>query len=226
LASNDSTARTASPALGLRPLLAAARNPWDVVLLPLAIAAMFLFAWGVGQMAVPYVPGERLAVSLDAAELPYYALRTSLRMGMALVLSLVFTVVYAHWAAASGRVLRKGRPLRGPEPGIAMVFQSFALLPWLDVLGNVELGLEALGVAARSRRSRALAIGTVMPRSSPTTMLPASSVTMIRRPSADQAAAVLHRFGHMRARHVRRAGEIGDRAGQPEHAVISARGQP
>lgn len=41
--------------------------------------------------------------------------------------------------------------------GIAMVFQSFALFPWLSVLKNVELGLEALGLDARETRKRALA---------------------------------------------------------------------
>jgi NitT/TauT family transport system ATP-binding protein len=39
---------------------------------------------------------------------------------------------------------------------VAMVFQSFALFPWLTVLGNVELGLEALGVPAAERRRRAV----------------------------------------------------------------------
>lgn len=38
-----------------------------------------------------------------------------------------------------------------------MVFQSFALFPWLDVLANVELGLEAMGVPPKEMRQRALA---------------------------------------------------------------------
>ena len=37
-----------------------------------------------------------------------------------------------------------------------MVFQSFALFPWLTVLGNVELGLEAQGITAAERRRRAV----------------------------------------------------------------------
>ncbi len=44
----------------------------------------------------------------------------------------------------------------GPVQGVAMVFQSFALFPWLTVLGNVELGLEAQGVSAAERRRRAV----------------------------------------------------------------------
>ncbi len=53
----------------------------------------------------------------------------------------------------SGEVTWRGVPLRGPAPGVAMVFQSFALFPWLTVQANVELGLEAKGVQ-RAERER------------------------------------------------------------------------
>ena len=56
----------------------------------------------------------------------------------------------------SGDVRWRGRPLTGPSEGIAMVFQSFALFPWLTVQENVEIGLEPLGVPATERRARAL----------------------------------------------------------------------
>ena len=55
-----------------------------------------------------------------------------------------------------GHVEYRGQPITGPVRGIAMVFQSFALFPWLTVLGNVELGLEAQGVSAAERRRRAV----------------------------------------------------------------------
>src|SRR5712692_10120022 len=55
-----------------------------------------------------------------------------------------------------GQVEYRGEPVAGPVQGVAMVFQSFALFPWLTVLGNVELGLEAQGVSAAERRRRAL----------------------------------------------------------------------
>ncbi len=57
----------------------------------------------------------------------------------------------------SGAITFDGRPVTGPSSGIAVVFQSFALFPWLTVLQNVELGLEAQGVPAAARRKRALA---------------------------------------------------------------------
>lgn len=56
----------------------------------------------------------------------------------------------------SGSVKYRGHPVSGPVPGIAMVFQSFALMPWLTVLENVELGLEAQGVGREERRRRAI----------------------------------------------------------------------
>jgi len=56
-----------------------------------------------------------------------------------------------------GSVSYRGTPVMGPAQGIAMVFQTFALFPWLTVLGNVELGLEAQGVDREERRKRALA---------------------------------------------------------------------
>jgi len=59
-------------------------------------------------------------------------------------------------APTSGTVSYRGTPLTGANPGVAMVFQTFALLPWLTVQQNVELGLEARAVPAAERAERAL----------------------------------------------------------------------
>jgi NitT/TauT family transport system ATP-binding protein len=55
-----------------------------------------------------------------------------------------------------GNIFYQGQPVRGPAAGIAMVFQTFALFPWLSVLENVEIGLEALGLPEVEIRKRAL----------------------------------------------------------------------
>ncbi|HVI51139.1 MAG TPA: nitrate/sulfonate/bicarbonate ABC transporter ATP-binding protein [Candidatus Sulfotelmatobacter sp.] len=60
--------------------------------------------------------------------------------------------------ANGGEVLYRGKTINGPANGISMVFQSFALFPWLTVQQNVELGLEAAAVPADEREKRALKV--------------------------------------------------------------------
>jgi NitT/TauT family transport system ATP-binding protein len=57
---------------------------------------------------------------------------------------------------SSGQILWHGKPIDGHMPNVAIVFQSFALFPWLNVLENVEAPLEARGMSAIERRKRAL----------------------------------------------------------------------
>ena len=57
---------------------------------------------------------------------------------------------------SSGALFWHGKPLADQSPNVAIVFQSFALFPWLTVLENVEAPLEARGAAAVERRKRAL----------------------------------------------------------------------
>ena len=70
--------------------------------------------------------------------------------------STLLRIIAGLVAPSGGRVLYHGKPVLKPEPGLTMVFQHFALLPWLTVLENVELGLQAQGVDATLRRKRAL----------------------------------------------------------------------
>ncbi|MDI3327447.1 MAG: nitrate/sulfonate/bicarbonate ABC transporter ATP-binding protein [Alicyclobacillaceae bacterium] len=57
-----------------------------------------------------------------------------------------------------GEVLYHGRPVEGVAPGVAMIFQNFALFPWLTVLENVELGLDREELTAAEKRERALQV--------------------------------------------------------------------
>jgi NitT/TauT family transport system ATP-binding protein len=69
--------------------------------------------------------------------------------------STLLRIVAGLLEPSAGEVLWRDRPVHGPTDGVAMVFQSFALFPWLTVQENVELGLEARGVARAEREDRA-----------------------------------------------------------------------
>jgi NitT/TauT family transport system ATP-binding protein len=60
--------------------------------------------------------------------------------------------------SSAGGVLWHGQPVRDESPNVSIVFQSFALFPWLTVLENVEAPLEARGMAPMERHKRALRI--------------------------------------------------------------------
>jgi NitT/TauT family transport system ATP-binding protein len=76
--------------------------------------------------------------------------------------STLLRVISGLTRPTEGTVTISGEPVVGPAKGVAMVFQSFALFPWLDVLDNVELGLRADGVPVDETRKRALqAIDTI-----------------------------------------------------------------
>ncbi|MFI4982166.1 MAG: ABC transporter ATP-binding protein, partial [Nevskiales bacterium] len=70
--------------------------------------------------------------------------------------STLLRIVAGLIKASDGEVIYRGEPLHGPAEGISMVFQSFALFPWLTVLQNVEAGLEAQGLPPDEIREQAL----------------------------------------------------------------------
>ena len=78
-------------------------NRWDLLLLILVFSILFFLGWAGMQMATPYSLGEQLTISLDPIQLPFYALRTVLRMFIALILSIFFTFVVGALAAKQRR---------------------------------------------------------------------------------------------------------------------------
>jgi len=107
-------------------------------------------------MAFPKPSGEPLAVLSD--------IDMVLRQGEILGLlgrsgcgkSTLLRIAAGLIKPASGYVLYRGALLTGPAQGIAVVFQTFALYPWLTVLENVVLGLDALGLSLDEARRRAM----------------------------------------------------------------------
>jgi NitT/TauT family transport system ATP-binding protein len=97
---------------------------------------------------VPVLEG----ITLDVAEGEFVALLGRSGSGKSTLLRCIAGLI----APTDGRVLFRGKPLTGTNRDTTMVFQTFALLPWLTVQGNVELGLEARGVAQAERADRAL----------------------------------------------------------------------
>src|SRR5271156_2775043 len=104
------------PALGqaLRP------NIWDLVALILVIGALVLIVYGGEQTTLPLSALDVAPVSLDPANLPLYALRTTMRMLLAIVCSILFTFVYSALAAKSRRA-------------------EIVLIPLLDILQSVPI---------------------------------------------------------------------------------------
>ena len=70
--------------------------------------------------------------------------------------STLLRIITGLQSPSEGTVLYRGEPLRGVNPHATIVFQTFALFPWLTVLENVEVALKAKGVPAKLRVARAL----------------------------------------------------------------------
>src|ERR1700724_2744323 len=109
-------------------------NYWDLVALPLVLGLVALVAWGGMAMSARYEVGEALPISLDPWRLPEYALRAVLRMGAALVASLVFSLAYAALAAKS----------RQPEKILIPVLDILQSVPILGFLSITVTGFMAL----------------------------------------------------------------------------------
>ena len=70
--------------------------------------------------------------------------------------STILRIVAGLIPPTSGNVQFRDKTVSGPVPGVAMVFQTFALFPWLTVLENVEAVLKARGMEPEERRRRSL----------------------------------------------------------------------
>tara|TARA_B100001971_G_scaffold127662_1_gene117595 strand:+ start:520 stop:1311 length:792 start_codon:yes stop_codon:yes gene_type:complete len=60
-------------------------------------------------------------------------------------------------APAHGEILVDGAPVRGPDPEVGVIFQQYALFPWLTALGNVDFALRRFGFSRAERRAKAMA---------------------------------------------------------------------
>jgi len=81
-------------------------NKWDMLILCIVIGIISLLIYTAKQMAVPYDIGKPIPISLDPSNLPIYAIRTILRMFIALLGALIFTFIFGTWAAKNKRAER------------------------------------------------------------------------------------------------------------------------
>jgi len=109
-----------------RQVVESSGNRWDWALLPLVLALLVLLAYGGSQMARPYQVGEALPLTLEPAYLPYYLLRTTLRMFLALGASLIFACLFAAIAAKYRAAERVMVPLLD-------ILQSIPILGFLSI---------------------------------------------------------------------------------------------
>jgi NitT/TauT family transport system ATP-binding protein len=113
-----------------------------------------VFATGSGENRKPVL--ENVSMSLKSGEI--VALLGRSGSGKSTLLRLISGLT----RPTAGTVTISGHPVTGPAEEVAMVFQSFALFPWLNVLDNVEIGPRANGVPLDETRQRALkAIDTI-----------------------------------------------------------------
>ncbi|GHD56296.1 ABC transporter permease [Jeongeupia chitinilytica] len=117
-----------------RQVVDAGGNRWDWALLPLVLATLVLLAYGARQMVAPYQIGAVLPISLDPASLPYYLLRTTLRMFIALAASLLFSFVFAALAAK----------IRACEKVLVPMLDILQSIPVLGFLSITVTGFIAL----------------------------------------------------------------------------------
>lgn len=124
-------------------------NYWDIVAFVLVFSLIFVFAWSARQMTVPYHLGTVLPISLNPSYLPFYALRTVMRMMIALCLSLLFTLTIATWAAKSARAERFLIPLIDILQSVPILgFLSITVVGFIKLFPGSMLGPECAAIFA------------------------------------------------------------------------------
>jgi NitT/TauT family transport system permease protein len=124
-------------------------NIWDLVALILVVGTMVLLVYGGGQTTLPLSALDVTPVSLDPVNLPLYALRTTMRMLLAIVCSTIFTFVYSALAAKSRRAEMVLIPLLDILQSVPILgFLTFTVVFFLNLFPGQVLGAELACVFA------------------------------------------------------------------------------
>ncbi|MES2152049.1 MAG: ABC transporter permease subunit [Pseudomonadota bacterium] len=132
-----------------RQVVEAGGNRWDWALLPIVLALLVLLAYGGAQMARPYLVGETLALSLEPVNLPYYLLRTTLRMFIALGASVLFSCIFATLATKYRAAEKVLVPLLDILQSIPILgFLSITVTAFIALFPGKLLGVECAAIFA------------------------------------------------------------------------------
>lgn len=124
-------------------------NRRDWILLPLVLAVFAVIAFGAMQMSRPFSVGQATPISLDPSYLPYYLLRTVLRMFAALACSLLFSFAFAALAAKYKAAEKVMIPLLDILQSVPILgFQAIAIAPFIAFFPGNLLGVECAAIFA------------------------------------------------------------------------------
>jgi NitT/TauT family transport system permease protein len=122
---------------------------WDLVAVPLVLGGIMLFSWGGQEMSVPYKFGDELPISLDPSVLPEYALRTVLRMFLALIASFIFSLAYSALAAKSRHAEKLLIPALDVLQSVPILgFLSITVTGFIALFPGSLLGVECAAIFA------------------------------------------------------------------------------
>ena len=124
-------------------------NYWDLIALALIFTFIILLTWGTKQMAISYRLGDIIPISLNPSHLPGYALRTTIRMFIALALSLIFTFIFGALAAKNKHAERIIIPTIDILQSVPVLsFLSITVTGFIFIFKNSMLGPECAAIFA------------------------------------------------------------------------------
>lgn len=124
-------------------------NRWDIVAFPLIICLIAMMVTGFNQTMMPIVSLKTQTISLDPANLPEYALRTTLRMLVAMIAALLFTLVYGTLAARSRRAEKILIPILDILQSVPVLgYISFTVTFFIALFPGRVLGVELAAIFA------------------------------------------------------------------------------
>jgi len=122
-------------------------NYWDIIAVVLVFSGIVVLGWSVKQMVAPYQLGDVINISLNPINLPMYALRTVLRLFIALFFSLVFTFTIGTWAAKNKHAERLIIPMIDVLQSVPVLsFLALALPGFFLIFKNSMLGPECAAI--------------------------------------------------------------------------------